>query len=117
MLGHLGVDLVKSTAKAMNIKLTGKVEKCEDCAISKAKQSNVHKENDHQSTTVGGRWMIDIKSVKARSRGGSKYWLLALDEASDFAKSFFLTKKSETAEILTNFFKLMKSQGYPIKCI
>ena len=40
MLGHLGVDLVKSTAKAMGIKLTGKVEKCEDCAISKAKQHN-----------------------------------------------------------------------------
>jgi predicted transcriptional regulator with HTH domain len=117
MLGHLGVDLVKSTAKAMSIKLIGKVEQCKDCAISKAKQRNVHKENDHQSTTVGERWMIDISSVKARSRGGSKYWLLALDEASDFAKSFFLTKKSETAGILINFFKSMKSKGYPIKFI
>ena len=84
--------------------------------VLSAKQNRyVYKDNDHRSSTVGERWMIDRSSVKSRSREGSKYWLLVLDEASDFAQSFFLTKKSDTAETLIDLFKSLKSKGHPVK--
>ena len=37
-LGHPNEQITRTTAKAFGIKLTGKLRKCEDCAIAKARQ-------------------------------------------------------------------------------
>ena len=37
-LGHPNEQITRSTAKAFGVKLTGKFQKCEDCAIAKARQ-------------------------------------------------------------------------------
>ena len=44
MLGHPSEDILRATAKQMGWKLTGRVEKCEDCALGKSCQKNVPKE-------------------------------------------------------------------------
>ena len=35
ILGHASEEAVKSTAKYMKLQITGKFEKCENCAVSK----------------------------------------------------------------------------------
>ena len=80
-------------------KLSGKFEPCSDCAKAKAKQANVPKSipDEKRSTVPGERLFFDISSIKSKSFGGAKFWLLIVDDATGFAFSYFLKKKSETA--------------------
>ena len=52
-LGHVGEEIVKATAKSMNVVLTGDVEKCVDCAVAKARQKNIRGESEERATTPG----------------------------------------------------------------
>ena len=58
----------------MSWNLEGQLEKCEDCALAKARQKNVPKINVKKSQTKGERLYMDTSSVKNKSFGGSKYW-------------------------------------------
>ncbi len=42
--------------------------------------------------------MLDIRSVKGKSYGGSKFWILVVYEAKDIKWSFLVKKKNELAE-------------------
>jgi hypothetical protein len=44
MIGHCGVDRLKKTTNIHGSKLKGEFKVCEDCAVSKARQSNVNKD-------------------------------------------------------------------------
>jgi len=44
MLGHCGSDRLERTAKIHGFELFGELKKCEQCAISKARQKNIIKE-------------------------------------------------------------------------
>jgi hypothetical protein len=46
----------------------------------------------------GERLFMDISSIKTTSYGGSKYWLLVVDNKTDYSWSYFLKRKSETKE-------------------
>jgi hypothetical protein len=42
------------------------------------------------------RLFMDISSIKTTSYGGSKFWLLVVDDKTDYSWSYFLKLKSET---------------------
>ena len=42
--------------------------------------------------------MFDVSSIKAKSLGGAKFWLLVMDDATGYVWSYFIKKKSEVAE-------------------
>jgi transposase InsO family protein len=52
-----------------------------------------------------------INSIKAKSYGSSKYWLLIMDDCSDEAWSRFLKKKSKTTEQVVALIKDLKEKG------
>ena len=94
--GHTGEHLLRPTAKYMKIELKGKLPPCEVCAQAKVSQVNVPKKNMKKvSSRPGYRVLIDIGSFKHASRGGSRHWLIAVDEFSDCSHSFFLSTKSD----------------------
>jgi hypothetical protein len=97
VLGHANEDTIKRTALYYNIKLTGNFVKCHHCALAKAKQKSVSKQadKDRKATRICERLNFDISSVKATKFGGSKFWLLIVDEFSNMCWSFFLQRKSE----------------------
>ena len=74
----------------MKLKIKGKMENCENCAIGKMRQKNVPKGPKEKSTKPGYRMYIDLTSSKYTSAGGSKYWCLAVDEATHMKFSMFL---------------------------
>ena len=57
---------------------------------------------------------IDITSSKYGSAGGSKFWLLAVDEARHMKFSMFLKQKSEVKESFVPFLKELR-HTYGIK--
>ena len=82
IFGHPSEAMTKSTAKQYGWKRTGNLTKCDECTLAKICQRNLYKE-DTPSSKKGERLYIDISSIKKRSYGGSKFWVLIVD---DFTK-------------------------------
>jgi hypothetical protein len=61
-LGHPNIAVTQSTAKAMNVQLTGTQETCVICLKAKAKKKSVPKSKVECAKTPGGRLFIDISS-------------------------------------------------------
>jgi hypothetical protein len=112
-LGHIGESSTRKTAKFYGWNVTGPMLKCSDCGIGKAKQKSVPKmtQENSKSTIAGERLFIDISSINSVSFGGSKFWLLILDDATDFTWSFFLKKKSETSLKVIELIKELKAKN------
>ena len=111
MLGHPSEDKLRATAKEMNWELTGRSEKCEDCALGKSRQKNLPKETKPRSKVKGERLFVDIAPMKHVSLGGSRYWLIAMDDSSNYVWSFFLKRKSETSKIIRELVKTLKANN------
>ena len=119
MFGHPDEAVSRQTAKALGIELRkGSMKKCKYCAIGKAKRKNLSKTNHKKSKKKGGRVYIDISSTKARSFGGSKFWALMQDEATDMCWSMFLKNKSELKhKAIPLIKKIKKRTGVNIEVI
>ena len=90
IFGHHSMASTKSTAKYYGIKLMGSMQDCEDCLQGKARQKNVGKGTEEKrATKPGHRLFFDISSIKNTSYGGSKFWLLLVDDATDQCFSYF----------------------------
>ena len=83
-LGHAGETYTRETAKLLIIELKGPFPDCESYSVSKIKQKNISKSTQNKATEKGERLFMDISHVKGKSSGGSKYWLLVIDEATQF---------------------------------
>ena len=98
VLGHVGDEITKETALYYGLKIQGAMHPCGDCLKAKARQKNIPINNNQESRSgiAGERLGFDISSIRDVSIGGSKYWLLVIDEATDMCWSFFLKSKGET---------------------
>ena len=100
ILGHPAEETVRRTAAFYGWKLTGKFEPCKFCGLAKARQANVNKKLAERSRVRGERLFIDTSSIKGQSYGSSKFWLLMVDDCTDYGISRFLNRKSETVQEL-----------------
>jgi hypothetical protein len=118
VLGHPSQEITKKTAEYYGWTVKGTFNPCADCQMAKSKQNAVTKESDTRSTIPGERLFIDTSSVKAKSFGGSKFWLLVVDDCTDVAWSAFLNKKSDQVERITVLVKeLEKKHKITVKYI
>ncbi|MGL4341755.1 MAG: reverse transcriptase domain-containing protein, partial [Lactococcus lactis] len=111
LMGHVHFDSLKKTAAFYGIVLTGTFNKCYECAISKTRQKNVSKESDSRSKVAGERLFVDISSVKAESYGGSKFWILVVDDYSDKCWSIFVNRKSLMPDKVVALIRKLKDQN------
>jgi len=88
-IGHPGEKLLWQTSQFLNIELIGKFNVCKDCAIGKARQKNLNKENKNKSSIAGEQIYLDISSIQQTSFGGAQYWLLIVDESTKMKWSYF----------------------------
>ena len=115
LLGHPSEAKTRLVANYYGVQLSGKFKTCAACVKAKAKQADIPKklEKGKRSDKPGEKLMFDISSIKTRSIGGAKYWLLVVDDATGFTWSYFLKKKSEVPETMVKLIKhLKKSMGY-----
>jgi hypothetical protein len=68
-----------------------------------------------RSTIPGEILFIDISYHKSPSPAGSKYWLLVVDDATDFSWSLFMPSKSDTSKCLIPLLQQIKNCGTPTK--
>ena len=117
VLGHPGETILRKSAEYYDLKLTGKLQPCEDCALAKSRQRNVQQVTDRTSTTKGERLFIDTTSVKSRSIGGSKFWLAVLDDATDYVWSYFLKHKDDQVSKVVELIKDLREKGTKVAYI
>ena len=68
-------------------------------------QENAQKGLKEKSSKPGFHFYIDIALSKFTSARGSKYWFLAVDEATHMKFSLFLKQKSDVKEKFIHFLK------------
>ena len=104
--GHAGHHLMDATAKYYKVDLTDKVNNCLSCSLEKIRQNNIPKKNEDKSRNPGERMYLDISSMRKPSMGGRQHWVMLVDEATKYKKSFFLKKKHEQVEPIIDWIKL-----------
>ena len=103
--GHAVHHLMDATAKYYKVNLTGKVNNCLSCSLEKIRQKNIQKKNENKSENPGERMYLDISSMRKQSMGGRQHWVMLVDEATKYNKSFFLKKKNEQVEPIVDWIK------------
>ena len=114
VLGHPGDNFISETAEKFGLKI-GEKGPCEACIVSKIRKKNVKKISSKKSEIVGGRVFFDSSSIKNKSAGGSKYWILFVDEATGYKKSYFVKQKSEMSKIGEKYLTFLKKKGIEVK--
>jgi len=99
---------MQKTAKFYGWDLKNKFETCESCALTKSQQKDTNKEKKARSQTPGERLFVDISHVKSQSFGGLQYWLLTVNDATDFSFSLFLKTKDQMARAMILLIKELR---------
>jgi hypothetical protein len=99
-LGHPCKYLTKRTEDYLGIMLIGSWTECQEFLMRKA---------NSKSANGGERFGFDISYLKNSSFGGSKFWLLVVDEVTSMVWSYFLRRKSETQKKVLEFILIMKA--------
>ena len=110
-LGHPSEQTVRATAALLGVTLTGSFVKCESCAIAKIRQKNVPKTVKIRTSKPGELVHFDVSSIKTTSAGGSKYWLLFVDDYTSMKWSRFLKTKDEISSKGLEFLGELKVNG------
>ena len=98
-----------------DLKLTGQLKLCESCHVTKARKKDVPKTSESRSTIPGQRLMIDQSSVKKASFGGKNFWLLAMDQWSSCAWSYFLKHKNQQNPHILRLIRHVNSLGKKVE--
>jgi hypothetical protein len=94
VFGHVNAKYLQSTASYYGWQLTRNYKPCVHCALANITQSPISKSNIPSSTIPGHKIFLDISKFAYPSTVGSKFWLIILDDATDFVWSIFLKCKS-----------------------
>ncbi|KAG7340680.1 integrase core domain containing protein [Nitzschia inconspicua] len=117
MMGHANEDSIRLTAKHMGVILTGKMMKCEPCAIGKLKQMSVPKVASREVTKPGEVLYMDTASIDKPSMGSKKFWFLFVDGFSDHTISCFGKHKSDLMRVGIDMLLDLKKKDIVVKTI
>jgi len=65
----------------------------------------MNKETVKQAANLGERLFIDISLTEHKSYGKAKFWLLVVDDVTNFCWSFFLKSKSKIKTVMITLIK------------
>ncbi len=86
--------------------------------MGKGHQKPVKKSTENRAKEPYERLFVDMSSLPAVSPGGSKYWILMVDDATQYKWSYFVREKGELVNIVERFFikKLNKHHIKYLRC-
>jgi hypothetical protein len=117
LLGHVGDQKLKTTARDFGIELKGEIAPCVSCKLAKAKKKAINKVAVNKSQVPMERLFVDIYSFNTSSLGGKYHWLLIVDEYTGMKWSMFLQFKSDLADAMLAFLDERWDEGMHVQCI
>jgi len=89
---------------------------CDSCTMAKLHQKNVPKVATKKSETHREWLFIDISHPQSRSFGSSQYWLLVINDATNYCFSIFLKMKDQLGSAMIKLIKELKSVRDIVVC-
>ena len=78
--------------------------------IRENKTKEYPNKNEDMSKNPAERMYLNISSMRKPSMGGRQHWVMLVDEATKYKKSFFLKKKNEQVEPIIDWIKALKAR-------
>jgi hypothetical protein len=119
MMGHPLNEVLKETAQANKIQLTGVHHcPCTHCTEVKIRMKNIPKKARKIATKKGERLLLDLFWIKIASFAHNRYWLLIMDEYTHFLWSYFLKSKDENVLVIfTHLIHIRNDEKVKVKFI
>jgi hypothetical protein len=99
------------------LKLKGEIKVCEDCVVAKARLKNVNQDWMEGSQAPGERIYLDIGSFRDKYYGSSRFWVLIVDDYTDYCWSIFLKAKGYLNVKVMTWLTSLKVDGVKVKII
>jgi hypothetical protein len=117
-MGHVHEDSLRKMADYCGLKLQGQFNTSFECSLAKIRLQNVGETTKKTSKIPVEQLMVDISPVQSPSFGGSKFWIMVLDDCTDMCWSMFVLAKFHLPEHVVLLIKKLRSdQRYLIKHI
>ncbi len=121
--GYLNKDVTSKIAAqvGMELSMTG-FQTCEACAIGKAKQCNISKEDLREKATIfNGRVNCDLSKIKALEGRevtiNKSNWHIMVNKATRFKRSAFFETKIVIIEFMCKIMHSKDLQGHTIQVL
>jgi hypothetical protein len=115
--GHQSKALLDKSAKHHGIRLEGKLKTCAGCGMFKAKTKAISKSTNLKSSQPGERIFIDTQGPLPKSKGGHKYWMVAVDDYTDKTWGHFAASKRDMCNFVTTLIATFKGKNIQIQYI
>ena len=96
VLGHPSYFFTNSIATKLDMRSVCANEICESCIKGKQQQKNVNKKVEFKALRPGEKIYYDISSIAHKSTGGTKFWIIFVNEHTGFNRSYFLKIKKNS---------------------
>ena len=109
--GHQHYDQMNWMANKCRIHLQGKVGECAGCSLVKCRAKANAGTTKTKATENGMRLFVDTTGPLPKSRGGMKYWQVAVDDKSDYSWTNFSATKTHMTEFVDKLVTQIKGRG------
>ena len=113
--GHPCEEILHQTANIFGLELVGKLNSCEGCARSKAKQKKVSHTTETNETFIGERFYLDQSGPYDKSWNGKTYLQCCIDGYTRVSFVNFSNTKDTIVEWFETICDEMIARGTPIK--
>ncbi len=115
-IGHPSEVYTKKMAERYKISLKGKMDVCEACTYGEGKQKPIKKYVKSRTNVPLERIYVDTSELPYRSIGGSKFWIMVVDDATRYKWGYFVKSKDSLGETINGFIDSYKHE-YNIKFV
>ena len=116
-LGHPNVESTLTTAKKYGLKLRNVHYTCEHCVMGKSRQKNVNTVATSKSGRAGERLFLDLSTFNEVTLGGSRHWMLVIDEYTGMKFTYLLKYKSDLVDKCMDLLNELHRRGFNVKYI
>ena len=102
--GHMHEDLLRKTAKQIEVKLQRQLVPYQECSEAKGIRKPVKPFTYTRAAKPAERCFVDLLGPKCvKSMGGMEYMMIVRDDFSRFTRVFFIRTKDETATYYSKY--------------
>ena len=109
--------MLRTTYNVLDIKLTGTLQVCDGCALSKAKARAVRNKAYKRASQPGERIFVDMTGPFPEGLIDNRYWISVVENYSRYLWSFFTKTRYQLSKNMEYVFENITSHGTPVQYI
>ena len=115
--GHPHLNQMNTMGNFFKIRLTGKLPSCAGCNVIKGRAMKTTKTCRKSAINNGERLFIDTTGPYPKSRGGMKYWMVAVDDKSDKTWTYYSNTKKNMIKFVKEIVTTINGLELKVKYI